>query len=109
MQQQAAATDQLGYAVLNQRHAACTPHASGSPFERPSQMRLRGQLAVSLEAHWDKLEKLIDFGLSCSTRMARLALVRMLARMCGVGGGTSPQLGPAVSHCPALLLYLCTK
>jgi hypothetical protein len=61
-------------------------------------MRLRGQLAVSLEAYWDKLEGLITFGISCSSRLARLALVRMLARMCGVGGGTSPQLGPAVSH-----------
>jgi hypothetical protein len=71
---------------------------AGSPFERPSLIGLRVQLALSLEAHWDKLEALINFGLSCSTRVARLALVRMLARMCGVGGGTSPQLGPAVSH-----------
>lgn len=60
-------------------------------------MKLRGQLAMSLEAHWERLERLITFGISCSTRLARLALVRMLARMCGVGGGTSPQLGPAVS------------
>lgn len=51
---------------------------------------------MSLEVHWDRLEGLINLGLSCSTRMARLALVRMLARMCGVGGGTSPQLGPSV-------------
>jgi hypothetical protein len=77
----------------------CLTHTSpaGSPFTRPSQMRLRGQLAVSLEAYWDRLESLITFGISCSSRLPRLALVRMLARMCGVGGGTSPQLGPAVS------------
>lgn len=45
------------------------------------------------------MQALVKFGLSSSTRLARLALVRMLTRMCGVGGGTPPELGPLVRSC----------
>ena len=70
--------------------------SSGSPFERPSLVLLRQKVAAALEAHWDRLEELINFGLACSTRLARLALVRMLARMAGLGAGMAPLLGPKV-------------
>jgi hypothetical protein len=77
------------------RYALIAVHA-GSPFERPSLILLRQKVAASLEANWDKLERLMNFGLSCSTRLARLALVRMLTRIAGLGAGMAPLLGPKV-------------
>lgn len=73
---------------------------AGSAFNCPSLILLRQKVADALESHWDKLEGLIDFGLSCSTRIARLALVRMLVRMAGLGAGMAPLLGPKVCAGP---------
>lgn len=76
-------------------------------FERPSLILLRQSVADAIEVHWDSLERLVDFGLSCSTRFARLALVRMLVRMAGLGAGLAPLLGPKVCSCVALCVQRC--
>lgn len=84
-------------------NAAGPAHA----FERPSLILLRQAVANALEVHWDRLERLIDFGLSCSTRMARLAVVRMLTRMAGLGAGMAPLLGPKVRN--AASAHMCSR
>jgi len=71
------------------------PHAGGA-FECPSLILLRQRTADAVGEHWGRLEGLITFGMFCSTRLARMALTRMLARMCGLGGGMSPLLAPQV-------------
>ncbi len=76
---------------------------AGSPFERPSAILLRQKVAAALEVHWERLEHLITFGLSCSTRMARLTVVRMLTRMAGLGAGLAPLLGAKVCVWPRIL------